>query len=497
MKSLIIIVQLLLIFLAGMSQPIMESIEVYTGEELNMRNDIKIAEIFGHDERGYYAHTLDHRDGIEFLDTEFRSVKREYLDLMDGFRNRTLLALFHFHDTIYMFTSEQRVRRMLLFVETIDKNTLLQNGDERTIMDVENLSGWISEFGFKLSRQENKLLVFSRLDVYSKNIQDYHFEMYSEGLKLNWEADQRIVYPQRAPRESIVKVNEEGDVFIMSLQDDQKLSSLWNAMKNRYHLLALTEKGRYNNTYLLDFPELYIRGIHIEPGSGQDLSICGFYSPTHFRAMIDGVFYMELDNEAGQFRNQVFYEFEPWFLTEAIAQDPKKTPEELFSFRLRHMVRRNNGDFIVLAENEFDQDYDTYQNIIAMCFSPGGSLNWKRVIPKRQGIDPYIPFNHSSYQVHAPWNSDKTYLIFNDNIKNGEWPAEDEIKSFHPNSPANLKVVGIGISGELSSSIIYRKTKRRMKTPVPLQYYDMLNHEMVIPSIRFKLYNYMKISFNE
>ena len=121
--------------------------------------------------------------------------------------------------------------------------------------------------------------------------------MLGEGLALEWEADQRITYPQRPPRESIVKVSEEGDVYIISLQDDQKITSLWNTTKNRYHLIAVTEMGQNANTYLLDFPNLYIRGIQIESGIGHDLSLAGLYSPTHFRAMVDGMLYMELDNE--------------------------------------------------------------------------------------------------------------------------------------------------------------------------------------------------------
>ncbi len=474
-----------------------KSVEIFPGAELNLGNDDNVPEIFGHDETGYYAHTYDYRDGIERLDTGFMSVHREYLDLTHGFRERTLLALFHFHDTLYMFTSEERVRRMLLYVETIDKQTLIQSGDERLVMDVSNLSGWASDFGFRLSRQENKLLVFSRLDVLSKNIQDLHFMLFGKGLSLEWEADQRIVYPRRPPRESIVEVNEQGDVFIISLQDDQKLKSLWSITKNRYHLVAATDQGKHVNTYLLDFPNLYIRGVEIEPGEYHSLSCAGFYSPTHFRGMVDGMFYFELDNAAGEFRNQRFYEFEPWFLTEAIARDPRKQAEELFDFRVRDLIRRNNGDFIFLAENQFDQDYDTYQNIIAASFSPGGSLNWKRVIPKRQSIDPHLAINYSSFCVHAPWYTDNIYLVFNDDNKNGEWPAEGRIKSFNPNDKANLKAVGLGPAGEISSQIIYWKSRRRMKTPIPLQYYDRLNNEMVIPALRFKRYNYLKIRFSE
>ena len=467
------------------------------GAELNLGNDILVPELFGYDENRYYAHTFDYRDGIESFDTGFSSLKKEYLDLTNRLRERTLIGLVHFHDSLYLFTSEQRFKRMLLYVETLNKETLLQNRDERLVMDVENLSGWMSDFGLQLSRQEKKLLVFSRLDILSRKSQDLHFVLFGEGLSLEWEAGQRVLYPDRPPRESIVKVNEDGDVFIMSLLDDQTLKSLWSDTKNRYHLIAVTEKGRFNNTYYIDFPNLYIRGIRIEPGANHSLSCVGFHSPTHFRGMVNGMFYLELDNAETRFRTERFYEFEPWFLTEAIAQTPKREPEEMFDFRVRELIRRNNGSVIFLAENQFDQNYDTYQNIIAASFSPEGTLDWARVVRKRQGIDPGSKVNYSSFRVHAPWYSDVVYLIFNDDIKNGEWATAENIRSFHPNGKANLKIVGIGPSGELSSDVAYRKTRKRMKTPVPLQGYDKLNDEMVIPLLRYKKYNYLKLRFNE
>jgi hypothetical protein len=489
---------ILLLFIAeAFGQSPDGNIELYIGPELNMANNIQVPQIFGHDEKAYYAYSFDYREAVEKLDTKFRSLRRKHLDLLSGMRSRTLLALFHFHDSIYMFTSEQRIKRMLLYVETIDKETLLQNGDERLIMNIENMSGWGSEFAFSLSREQNKLLVISKLDVLSKNIQNLHFMMLGEGLAVEWEAGQQIIYTERPPRQSLIKVNEKGDVFIISLLDDQRLSSLWNEIKNSYHLVAVTGKGQYNNSYMLNLPELYIRGVNIEPGAEHDLSCAGLYSPSHARGMIDGMFYFELDNTGGKFLNQRLYEFEPYFLSEAIAGTPRKEPEEMYSFMVRHLIRRNNGDLIFLAENEFEQNYDSYQNIIAASFSPGGNLNWKRVILKRQDVDPSTRFNYSSFSVHAPVHTDKLYLVFNDDNKNGLWPPDDGIKTFHPNEKANLKIVGIGSSGELSSDILYRKTRRRMKTPIPLQYYDMMNMEMVIPSLRYKRYNYFRIGFSE
>lgn len=497
MKLLPIHIFLLGFVLSVSAQQSNRSIDLYTGAELNMANNVQVPEIFGHDKNGYYAYSYDYRPAVEYLDKQFRSWRRQHLDLLSGLRGRELIGLFHFHDSIYMFTTEERMKRMLLFVETIDKKTLKQNEDDRIVMDVSNLAGWGSDFGMHLSRKEEKLLVYSRLDVLSRNIQDIHLLLFGKGLELEWEAEQRIIYPGRPPRRSIIKVSDESDVFFISLLDDQNLRSLWEETKNRYHMVAVTENGNYVNTYSLELPELYIRGVQIEPDVGHKLVCTGFYSPTHFRSMVDGIFYFELDNRNGVFINQRMYEFEPWFLKEAIAGDPRKQPEELFDFRVRQLIRRKNGDFFMLAENQFDQNYDTYQNIIAASFSPGGRLNWTRTIPKRQNIDPSLNFNYSSYSVHAPWNTDRIYLIFNDSHKNEFLPPEDRLKPFHPNEKSILRVVSLGTMGEMTRSIIYRKTKKRMKTPLPLQNYDMLTNEMIIPLLRMKRYNYLKLTLNE
>ncbi len=497
MKYLLTYIVILCLAVRVSAQPADQLIDTYQGPELSLASDVVVPGIFGHDEKGYYSYFYDYRPGLVFLDKEFREVRRNHIDLVDGLHGRNLLGVVHFHDTIYLFTTAPKLKSMLLFVETINKETLLQNGDRRLLLKVPNLAGWESDFGYRLSRQQDKLLIYSRLDVLSKNIQEVQLLMFGRGFNLEWETSQKIIYPRSPPRKSIIKISDEGDVYFVSLLDEQNLRSVWDGIKNRYHLIAVTEYGQVANSYALMLPDLYIRGVMIEPGEDHKLVCAGFYSPTHFRGNVDGIFYFELDNRTGVFRNQSFHEFDPGVLREAIAEKYIREPDELFEFRPRQLIRRANGNFILLAENQYDQNFDTYQNLIAACFTPGGTLKWTRVIKKRQNIDVGSPLNYSSYCVHAPKNSKNVHLLFNDRDKNEYLPAGARPKTFHPNSLANLKVVTLGPSGETTSSIIYRKTKKRMKTPIPLQYYDKLNNEMVIPMLRWKRYNYMGISFKE
>lgn len=497
MKHAPLFVLMLLLTLTVDAQQGERPIDLKLGPELMLANDMMIPGIFGHDERGYYAYSYDYRPAVEYLDKSLRTRVRKHIDLSPGIRNRQLVGVTHFHDTIYLFTKETHMRSVMLFVETIDKTSMEQNNDSRLVLNVPNIKGWESDFTFRVSRQKEKLLVVSKLDVLSKNLQIVHLMMFGPGLTLEWENEEQVVYPKNPPRRSIVKVSDEGDAYFISLLDDQNLRSLWDGIKNRYHMIAVTENGKFKNSYALMLPDLYIRGVMIEPGDNHTMVCAGFYSPTHFRGNIDGIFYFELDNRTGDFNNQTLMEFKAGLLKEAIAEESRTNPEELFEFRIRQLIRRDNGDFIMVSENQYDQTYDTYQNLIVTSISPGGFYNWSRVIHKRQDIDQHNPVNYSSFSVHAPKATNKVHFIFNERDKNEFLEPGERLKTFYHNNKANLMVITIGPMGEMSRSIVYRKTSRRMKTPVPLQMYDKLNNEMIIPILRMKRYNYLLMEFND
>ena len=455
-------------FIPILAQPVINEITFSEGEELIIPASGEIPRLFGWDETGYYALGYDHRYYLEHYDRNFNSTGKNHLILHRGWRTRDLEAVFFFQGKIYMFSSEQRIKSQILYVQSVDPSNLRQFNDERQVMEIPNMKGWMARFHFKLSRKEDRLLVYSLRDMLSQNIQDLDFHMYGKDMTLEWECTDKIVYDRRSPREPTVKVSDKGDVFIMSLKDDQNIFSLFDQVKNNYLLMAITDQGNIINHYPVNFPNYYIRGLQIEQGVDHDLSCVGFYSPTHFRGTIDGMFYFEIDNVANKIVNTRFHEIEPYFLNEAMNRGDKKEMDEMFSYDIKHLILRNNRNFIMIAELRYDQNYDNFMNIMVASFSPGGGLNWKTIIPKRQSFDPKYGLNYASFGVHAPWYSDQIYLVYNDNPKNGLWPDTDKVRTFNGSDRSILKTVGIGPSGELTTSIIYRKTRRRMKTPMPM-----------------------------
>jgi hypothetical protein len=278
---------------------------------------------------------------------------------------------------------------------------------------------------------------------------------------------------------------------------EEKLAGLFYIQNSKYALLAITENGKFARQYPVQLPRYYIHGIQIEPGKNHDLSCAGFYSPRPNLNAADGIFYFEIDNRSNEIRHKRFYEFEEWFLKDAMQQKSSKDPKMLYYFRIKQFILRNNGDFLLLAENQRDYTYDTYRNILAASIGPEGILKWKKLIIKRQHYDPEKYRNHASYCAFAPFNKNRVYLFFNDNPKNRQWPDEEKIHALDADGKSILKVIGIDPNGILSSSIVYEKAEDRMKTPLPLKYYIKLDDEILIPAVWWDEFIYFKIRINE
>jgi len=470
-------------------------VDMQWSNDLFLTSKYNIPRIFGYDETGYYMLTDDYTWAIEKLDSDMQHSGIDYLNLNKGLRTFELVEMVHFHDTLYLFTSEMRMRSMVLYVETIDKETLQQNEDKRRIIEVHNMGGWIADFQVSLSRLEQKLLISERIVVYGNKTEEVHFMVYGAGMTLEWEARETIQHDRKIYKEADFEVDDNGNAYMISLFFDPTLIENLAPRKNSYTVIACTDKGQSVRTYRVDISEKYIRGIGIEPGVNNDLVVAGFYSPSINDYTVDGVFYFAIDHETKYRKHLKFHEFAPYLIEENSDRKQGKEPKYLYSFNLDHLVLRKNGNMILVAEQVYEQTFDTHKNLIVICLTPDGEIVWQRSIVKNQNHDIKNYPNYSSYAFLAPHDRNKVEIIFNDHLKNMNEARDQPLKNFQYNNKSYLLHVPLGEIGEMGNETIYIREKRKMLIPAPYYFYDMKNHELIIPALKYRKYKFVKIGF--
>jgi len=200
--------------------------------------------------------------------------------------------------------------------------------------------------------------------------------VYGPGLSEEWHHRDEIKYTRVPKDEFDFMVDDHGNAFMINLYYDPKWFEQFMPQKNIYQILARTGNGNEFNEHFVDFTDRYIRGIGIESGIDNTLACSGFYSPAHYRYKTDGIFFLNIDLSTNQVRDRKFHEFDKFFLTEAMSLKVKNNYEELLSFSLDYFVARENGNFIMSAQQIFEQNYDTYNNIILVCLSRDGNILW-------------------------------------------------------------------------------------------------------------------------
>jgi hypothetical protein len=474
--------------------------------------------IFGHDSSGYYVIKYEGSQyTLQKLDKDLNVLLEEPVKRCKGLVNYAVEGTFLFHDELLIFLSQSKLGEEVLYYQKLDNNTLKPLDDLKEITTVKNLKGNYAEFHIVLSRAENKLLVVCTLKLTLSHSLFNEYYVFDKGMEVVWKKKDSFEFKGQGPRSNQYLVDEKGNVSILGLLRRESIFTAMSDVKNMYAVYRYTNDGMTFKEYPLVLPDRYIKGVKIVATLEGDL-ICGGLFSEILKAGVRGTFFLKIDGETGQPTNYYLNSFDQSVMAElAGLKDPIINDTELMDYVISDMVLRDNGRIVFIAEQIFPQTYDTYNNLIVICYDQSGQVSWTRVIAKKQNFNYLIPksrgieltdyrnmvrefgylnmgiSNYCSYALMAPLNRNQVVLVYNDDIRNMNNPKT--LKSFGTPKKSYLLAITLDENGNMTKHPL-TAWKRKCYFPEPMRYYDTLGDTIVIPAFRYRGVDYYKIDVN-
>jgi hypothetical protein len=475
-----------------------------------------VHKIFGHDADHYYVlKFFGNQYHLEKLDKNLNLLLSKPIKLFEGLKTYDLETIFHFQNELYIIVSRRRFSETILYYQKINKDNLTPATDLVEIATIHFIRGNWPDFYFALSRNETKLLVVSVIKLNWTKVQYNEYYVFGKGMEQEWTRKDFYEFTGQGPRENNYVVDELGNVSVLCLMKRESILSLFQDMKNSYIIYRYTQNGKIFREYPLTLMNRYIRGVKIIGGANGELICSGLYSEL-FRAGVGGTFFFKIDPEyGGIYDNQTHAFSDDLILRLMETREPIMAENELMKYRLNDLVLRNNGNTILIAEQLFEQSYNTYNNLIVVCFDSTGQVNWSQIVTKRQDFDirylmqqkqeiasyrdmikesgtlnEYVE-NYCSYALIASLDGNDITIVYNEHIHNIN--ADNKQKSFSHPRKSYVAAVHIDEYGNMSRYNVI-KWKRRLLYPEPMRYYDTLGNTIIIPAFKGRKYNYYKIT---
>jgi len=304
-------------------------------------------------------------------------------------------------------------------------------------------------FNFHISRDSSKVLVYNQLPYKQNNPERFALRIFDNELQELWSKDIRLPYDDNQFVLEDYQVDNDGNVYLLGvLYSDNSLVRRRGNPNYKYVILAYNKSGEELTKYKIDLNEKFITDLTFRVADNGELICSGFYSEKGTYS-VKGTYFFRVDPKEKRIFNKNAKEFNFDFRTEYVSEKKKgklknrerkgdvKKAAELYSYSLDHLILRNDGGALLIAEQYFVEEqvdnyygygystfnnnnvrYDYYYNyndIIVVNIDPNGEVEWTARIPKRQETRNDGGY-FSSYAMSIV--RDKIYFIYNDNAKN-------------------------------------------------------------------------------
>lgn len=533
MRRIFILILLLignLQFLEG--QTVFNEYEVNWSDGMRLsRQDGHIVDIFGIDDDGFYTlSTWNNRNvgslfggnrnapvfTVDYFSNNLKKIETKKIDFSDMTEKRDFESLFQMkNNRFYLFTSYlNSARENVLEARLMKPRTLALSSNQKELHRLsykgysKNNSG---SYGFKMSRDSSRLLVYYNLPYEKKASEKFGFKVYDQFLKPVWDKEITLPYTDELFNLVQIRLDDKGDLYVIGKVFRDRLKDRAQGRPNYdYVVIAYRNNGKEKEEYEIKLADKFVTDVQITVDESGNIICAGFYSELGFGG-IKGTFYATVDAETKTMTKGSFKEFDVGFIVEGERNSASKQKqvargkETLTNYFLDELIRKESGGAILIAEQfyeriinstntngNFTRSYTKYffNDLIIVSIDAKGEIEWAKKIDKNQETINDNGF-YSSYYVGI--KDDQLYVLFNDHEKNLD-ETRKNVRTFNARGGvANL--VSVNSSGELKKyPVVYQSVTEPMIRPVITR---QVNDELIVVSIYRRDQRIGKINLNK
>jgi len=532
MRIIIIFYLLFSLVNHSLAQSKSKKIDVVFGEEQKESKKLTLVDIIGHDYTGIYAlktkyKLLNYNNNIviEHFDNKMNRTNSVKLSLTYKKKYKFLEAFMHIDDILYLYTShpDKKTKKNLLFVETINKQSLLPNNDIKKIAEIDFSKSNrrnAGSFNFDYSRDSSKVLIYYELPFDKGEKKRIEVHIFDNRLNKLWE--KKITFPKEDELIDIedVEVDNMGNVHFLSLDYKDKRKSKRKGKPNyNYEIISYYSNGELRKNYPILIEGKFLTDMKIAINDEGDIICGGFYSEEGTFSIM-GSYFLKVNSESKEIINKNFKEFGIDFITQNMTlKEEKKTKKkdkkgkdtELFEYALDNIVLRDDGGAVLIGEQYYiysrtyyttdangnstlhETYYYVYNDIIVISLSAQGTIDWNAKIPKKQ-ISSNDGGFYSSYVLAVV--KDKLYFVFNDNPENLYYKGKGEIANYQRRKESLVVMVEVDSKGNQNKEALFssKDVEINIRPKVSEQ---ISKSELVLFGQKKRTHQFAKITFDD
>ncbi len=420
-----------------------EGFQVLVGPDLPYKKKSTLRDIIGSDESGFYtsrANMLSWKMNLVSYNPDLKETNNTLQSLKWEGKTPRFEDLIYFKDHIYLLTSEadKATRTNHLYVQSVNKETLLLNKDRRSIatIDFSNETKKNSgTFDYEISRDKTKLLIYYNLPYNRGEAEKFGFKVFNEKFDLVWSKQVTLPYLDELSSVETFEVSNSGNVYVLLKKYNEKAKRERKGKVNyTYHILGYSADNE-SLDLRVENEGKYFTDMTINVDDNDQVVCAGFYSEDLTFNLV-GSYFIKLSGETQKRLVESFKEFDLDFLIQNFSEKAKKRAERRtkkgkdiakFNYELDGIILRDDGGAVVVGEQYYISEHITtdsngnvrvtyvyhYNDIIVVSIDPLGQIEWNQKIPKSQRSGSTM---FSSYVVAV--HEDKLHFAFNDNPLN-------------------------------------------------------------------------------